>query len=170
MLPLKFMSSVGSTLLRTAANPLRQQTDPFSLLGLGSSLLTPGLASCMLVQTRQVSRHGGNREFRKDFFIMKERPVGPHKVLPPGVKFEGRIGPHKNYRYIVHYPKDGQYSIKKLPMTKLGGRDPDTGRKVIGRVGGGAKRKFRWIDWLRMPADWDVNGPDLVSPFRCFFL
>jgi hypothetical protein len=94
---------------------------------------------------------------------MKERPVGPHKILPPGVKFEGRIGPHKNYRYIVHYPEDGKYTIKKLPMTKLGGRDPETGRKVIGRVGGGAKRKFRWIDWLRMPADWDRNGPDLVS-------
>ena len=163
MLPLKFLSSVGSTFLRTTANPLRQHTDTLGLLGLGSNLLSPCLASCMLVQTRQVSRHGGNREFRKDFFIMKERPVGPHKVLPPGVKFEGRIGPHKNYRFIVHYPEDKKYTIKKLPMTKLGGRDPETGRKVIARVGGGAKRKFRWIDWRRLPTDWDTNGPDLVS-------
>ena len=34
-------------------------------------------------------------------------------------------------------------------MTRLGGRDPVTGRKIIGRVGGGSKRKWRWIDWQR---------------------
>jgi hypothetical protein len=113
-------------------------------------------------QTRQISRHGGNKNFKKDFWVKKEPPVGPHMILPPGVKHEGRIGENKNYRYIVHYPEDKKYTIKKLPMTKLAGRDPVTGRKVIQRVGGGAKRKFRWIDWRRLPADWDRNGPDLV--------
>ena len=35
-----------------------------------------------------------------------------------------------DYRRIVHYPEDGKYTIKKLKMTKLGGRHPVTGRKV----------------------------------------
>ena len=35
-----------------------------------------------------------------------------------------------DYRKIVHYPEDGKYTIKKLKMTKLGGRHPVTGRKV----------------------------------------
>lgn len=57
--------------------------------------------------------------------------MGPHKALAPYVKYDGRIGEYKNYRYIVHYPEDGKYTIKKLPMTKLGGRDPVTKFKVI---------------------------------------
>ena len=36
-----------------------------------------------------------------------------------------------------------------LSVTKLGGRHPVTGRKVIEGVGGGSKQKARWIDWLR---------------------
>ncbi len=86
--------------------------------------------------------------------------------LAPGVKHDGRMGENANYRYIVHYPEDGKYTIKKLPMTKLSGRDPVTGRKVIQGYKGGAKRLFRWIDWRRMPIDWDPNGPDLVSNFE----
>ena len=35
-------------------------------------------------------------------------------------------------------------------VTKLGGRHPVTGRKVIEGVGGGSKQKARWIDWLRL--------------------
>ena len=41
-----------------------------------------------------------------------------------------RINKTIDYRKIVHYPKDGKYTIKKLPMTKLGGRHPVTRRKV----------------------------------------
>lgn len=58
-------------------------------------------------------------------------------------------GDHKNYRYKVHYPEDGQYTIKHLKTTKLGGRDPETGRIIVGTLGGGAKRNYRWIDWFR---------------------
>ena len=39
-------------------------------------------------------------------------------------------------------------------MTKLGGRHPVTGRKVIEGVGGGSKQKARWIDWHRVPLNW----------------
>ena len=41
------------------------------------------------------------------------------------------------------------YTIKKLAVTKMGGRSPVTGRKVIEAVGGGSKQRARWIDWLR---------------------
>ena len=30
-------------------------------------------------------------------------------------------------------------------------------------MGGGSKQRARWIDWLRLPKDWDPNGPDLVE-------
>ena len=77
---------------------------------------------------------------RKNFTILREPPLGPYKLLAPGVQskwFEkrkgkkNRIGPPGNYRYRVKYPEDGQYTIKKLEIQKLGGRDPVTGRKVI---------------------------------------
>ena len=38
-----------------------------------------------------------------------------------------------------------------LSVTKLGGRHPVTGRKVIEGVGGGSRQKARWIDWHRVP-------------------
>jgi len=115
------------------------------------------------------SVHGGNKDFRMDFNILKDYPVGPHKKLPPFVKHknkrtgEVRQGTWENYKYQVHYPEDGKYTIKKLKTTKLGGRDPATGRKVIGMWGGGHKHRARWVDWRRLPADWDVNGPDLFE-------
>ncbi len=65
------------------------------------------------------------------YIILKDPPVGPQKKLAPYVRLNGRVGPPGNYRRIVHYPKDGKYTIKPLPITKLGGRDPVTGRKVV---------------------------------------
>ena len=49
------------------------------------------------------SKHGGM--YTKDYNILKERPLGPHKKLPPGVKHDGRVGELANYRYKVHYPE-----------------------------------------------------------------
>ena len=49
------------------------------------------------------SRHGGL--YKRDYKVLRERPVGPHKKLPPGDKYLGRVGPHENYRRILHYPK-----------------------------------------------------------------
>ena len=49
-------------------------------------------------------------------------------------------------------------------MTRLGGRDPVTGRKIIGRVGGGSKRKWRWIDWQRSSSSHVfTNFPNLLN-------
>jgi len=58
-------------------------------------------------------------------------------------------GTGRPYRYFVHYPKDGKYTIKHLDMTFLGGRDPETGRIVVGTWGGGRKPKYRWVDYRR---------------------
>ncbi|KAK3879978.1 hypothetical protein Pcinc_015505 [Petrolisthes cinctipes] len=59
-----------------------------------------------------------------------------------------------SYRFKVHYPEDGQYTVRPLKSTKLAGRHPETGRIIIGTLGGGAKRNYRWIDWFRTgPSD-----------------
>ena len=82
----------------------------------------------------------GDHTKRKNFTILREPPLGPYKLLAPGVQSKwfdrrkgkkNRIGPPGNYRYRVNYPEDGKYTIKKLEIQKLGGRDPVTGRKVI---------------------------------------
>jgi len=61
-------------------------------------------------------------------------------------------GNGRNYKYIVKYPKDGKYTTKPLDVIKCGGRDPETGRVVEGKWGGGRTCRYRWIDF-------DRNGP-----------
>ncbi|KZC11149.1 PREDICTED: 39S ribosomal protein L2, mitochondrial [Dufourea novaeangliae] len=63
------------------------------------------------------------------------------KVIPkPGVQ-------GKSYRRIVHF-KD-KYTVEPLEVTNLGGRDPETGRRVVIGIGGGIKHKYHWINWIR---------------------
>ena len=78
--------------------------------------------------------HNSIRDLRKDFSWKRERPVGPHKHKPPNL-----IGNASslNYRHKVHYPEDGKYTVRPLKLTKLGGRHPITGRKVL-----------EWIDFI----------------------
>jgi len=99
--------------------------------------------------------HNSIRDLRKDYSWKRERPLGPHRHKPPNL-----IGnaASLNYKHKVHYPEDGKYTVKPLKITKLGGRHPITGRKVIQGVGGGRKQRFRWIDWVRLPADWPRDG------------
>ena len=51
-------------------------------------------------QTRSINKHGYQNE--------------------PGWKAIG-------YRYLVKFPEDGKYTLKKLTVNKLAGRDPNTG-------------------------------------------
>lgn len=53
------------------------------------------------------------------------------------------------YNWLPYLPKDEQYTIKPLPIFKMGGRDLETGRVVVRTLGGGNKKKFRWIDMFR---------------------
>jgi hypothetical protein len=120
---------------------------------------------------------GKDRTLRQDFRVLREPPLGPHKLLPPGKKIGNRIGPKGNYRFIPQFPEDNKYTIRPLPIQKLGGRDIVTGRKVIEGCGGGSKQKYRWVDWLRIPADWpkDVELVERVvaikyDPLRTSYL
>jgi len=109
-----------------------------------------------ILATFQVrERHSSIRDLRRDYNWKRERPLGPHLHKPPN-KVGSRAA--ENYRHIIHYPEDGKYTIKKLDVTKLGGRHPVTGKKVIEAVGGGSKQKARWIDWFRVPVDFPKDG------------
>nr|CAG4636482.1 EOG090X0COM [Eubosmina coregoni]SVE70039.1 EOG090X0COM [Eubosmina coregoni] len=64
------------------------------------------------------------------------------------------------YKWMVKFPADGKYTMKKLTLHKLGGRDPETGRVVVKTLGGGAKKKYRWVDNCRHGPK---EGPPLVE-------
>ena len=67
------------------------------------------------------------------------RPLPPFKIRPEANK----------YRFKPIYPEDGRYTTRPLPIQKLGGRDPVTGRVVVRTIGGGNEKRFRWIDYTR---------------------
>lgn len=55
---------------------------------------------------------------------------------------------HK-YNWLPYLPEDGQYTTRSLPIYKMGGRDLESGHVVVRTLGGGNKKKFRWIDMFR---------------------
>lgn len=57
------------------------------------------------------------------------------------------------YNWRPYLPKDGSYTTRPLPILKMGGRDLETGRVVVRTLGGGNKKKFRWIDMYRKAND-----------------
>nr|SVE75366.1 EOG090X0COM [Daphnia dolichocephala] len=62
------------------------------------------------------------------------------------------------HRWMVKFPE--KYTVKKLPLMKLAGRDPTTGKRIVGGLGGGHKKKYRWIDNCRHGPK---EGPPLVE-------
>lgn len=78
------------------------------------------------------------KQIRKPI-ISYPRPLPPFKIRPEPFKYGWR----------VNYPPDGKYTTKPLSIQKLGGRDPETGRVVVKTIGGGNKKKFRWVDYTR---------------------
>jgi len=129
---------------------LRSLVQVTSTAAFNQGTLLPPPQTSLVTQVRY-----RNRDLRKDFTYYRDRPKGPHKHQPPNV-----VG-HRaslDYHKIVHYPNNGKYTIRKLPITKLGGRHPVTGIKVISGVGGGSKQRYRWVDWHRVPKDWPKDG------------
>lgn len=57
------------------------------------------------------------------------------------------------YNWLPYLPEDGQYTIRPLPIFKMGGRDLETGRVVVRTLGGGNPKKFRWLDPFRKSND-----------------
>jgi len=76
--------------------------------------------------------------------VESSRPLTNYAYVP---KPPGKGGPMKQYKRLVKYPE--KYTVQKLPIIKLGGRDPYTGRVVVGTVGGGRPQKARWVDHVR---------------------
>ena len=58
-----------------------------------------------LIQARDKHERIWQQDYRLDFKILRDPPLGPHKKLAPQVKFGGRVGPSGNYRRIVHFPE-----------------------------------------------------------------
>lgn len=70
-----------------------------------------------------------------------------------------RPKPNGLYKRKVHYPEE--YTVKPLDVTRLAGRDPETGYVVVKGLGGGLKYKYHWIDPKRVgPTD---DSPPLVE-------
>ncbi|GIY94924.1 39S ribosomal protein L2, mitochondrial [Caerostris extrusa] len=63
---------------------------------------------------------------------------------------EGVVPPEpQKYGWRPVLPEDGIYTTRPLPIIKMGGRHPETGRVVVRTIGGGHKKKFRWVDYKR---------------------
>nr|CAG4642773.1 EOG090X0COM [Evadne anonyx] len=62
------------------------------------------------------------------------------------------------YKWIVKFPE--KYTIKKLPLMKLAGRDPVTGAVKVQTRGGGHKKKYRWVDSVK---EGPKEGPPSVE-------
>lgn len=67
------------------------------------------------------------------------RPPQPFKEIPRA----------NDYRFRPILPPDEEYTTDALKVTRLGGRNPVTGRVVVKTFGGGNEKRFRWIDFKR---------------------
>lgn len=57
------------------------------------------------------------------------------------------------------------YTTRPLPILKMSGRDLETGRVVVRTLGGGNKKKFRWVDPIR-----ECNADGTVREERVLFI
>lgn len=53
------------------------------------------------------------------------------------------------YDWRPYYPENNQYTIKPLPILKMGGRDLENGRVVVRTTGGGNVKRYKWVDMHR---------------------
>ncbi|KFD48747.1 hypothetical protein M513_10377 [Trichuris suis] len=63
-------------------------------------------------------------------------------------------GPNKQYKYDYSVLEGMAYTHKPLRLRRLGGRNPETGRKVNQRVGGGYKFDWFWVLEVRRDANY----------------
>ncbi|KAG8232610.1 hypothetical protein J437_LFUL010733 [Ladona fulva] len=87
----------------------------------------------------------GKSFFLKTIYRSKHKDV---ELPKPG---QGRA-----FRRVVHYPK--KYTVEPIPYTRLGGRDPETGRVVVKGIGGGIKFPYHWVDNKRLHPE-DASFP-----------
>lgn len=71
----------------------------------------------------------------------------PLKINPIFFESKRFMRPVKpvQYKYDYRYLEDKEYTHEPIKLPKLGGRDPETGKKINQRIGGGVKFDFYWI-------------------------
>ncbi|PSN35212.1 hypothetical protein C0J52_16891 [Blattella germanica] len=70
----------------------------------------------------------------------KEERIWKHELPKPGAGIA--------FRRRVNFPE--KYTVEPLTVRNLGGRDPETGRRIAKGIGGGIKHKYHWIHWKRV--------------------
>jgi len=81
-------------------------------------------------------------------FVQVRNRMGPPVKILQGFDQPDLPKPSGKFWRKVHFPD--KYTVRPLEVTRLGGRDPETGRKVNKRVGGGLKYKYLWVHWQRV--------------------
>ena len=110
------LKSLGNIALQAGRSKLLTFSQCQSAVSLEPSLSLPALG-CSLLQAPAVFdtqvrlRRSCIRDLKKDYNWKRERPFGPHRHQPPNRRSSRAA---ENYRHIIHYPKDGEYTIKKL--------------------------------------------------------
>lgn len=109
-----------------------------TLLGLVSRVVKLSPQTSQLVNYQQL-RHSNYRNVRPIMGWPRKHLYNKGKKYP-----EAHL-----YNWRPYLPEDGTYTIKPLPIFKMGGRDMESGRVVVRTLGGGNKKKFRWVDPIR---------------------
>ncbi|CAG0890519.1 unnamed protein product [Darwinula stevensoni] len=84
-----------------------------------------------------------------NYYLVPNPPGGFGGRHPKRGSPVARPAPSTQYWRKVHFPEDGKYTIEPLKVTRLGGRDPVTGRVVVKTIGGGWKYQYHWVDFVR---------------------
>lgn len=77
--------------------------------------------------------------------VLSNVPKANNQIVRTVIKFIDKPKPGTNgkqYRRIVHFPINYEYTVKPLETTHLAGRDPETGRVIAKGIGGGIKHKY----------------------------
>ena len=110
------LKSLGSIAIQAGRSKLLTFSQCQTGVGVEPSLALPALAASLLqapavLDTQVRFRRSCIRDLKKDYNWKRERPFGPHRHQPPNRRSHRAA---ENYHHIIHYPKDGEYTIKKL--------------------------------------------------------
>ncbi|KRZ36801.1 39S ribosomal protein L2, mitochondrial [Trichinella pseudospiralis] len=78
----------------------------------------------------------------------------PSSLIITNCRFLPKPGPNIQYKFDLTPLKSMPYTHKPITIRRLGGRNPETGKKVNQRVGGGYNFDWLWISFRRIgPTD-----------------
>ncbi|KRX85308.1 39S ribosomal protein L2, mitochondrial [Trichinella sp. T6] len=83
-----------------------------------------------------------------------QKVLRPSSLIITNRRFLPKPGPNIQYKFDLTPLKCMPYTHKPIKIRRLGGRNPETGKKVNQRVGGGYKFDWLWISFRRIgPTD-----------------